>query len=937
MSAQIAERLYNLLPVVYRLRDADQGEPLRALMAVIEKQLLAIREDIDGLYENWFIETCEEWVVPYIGDLLGVRGLNPLSPTVFSQRPFVANTLHYRRGKGTVAVLEGMAHDITGWPARAVEFFELLETSQHLNHLRPGNVRTPDLRETNALELLGGPFEQAAYTVDVRHISGEQGKYNIGNVGIFLWRLQGYPVALATPWAVSTPPDGRFTFSPVGHDAPLFNLPVKEAQSPSRIEESDVPGELRRRALYDELEARRQAVANGDESLAVYFGPDPVLRVTLPSGTIPPEQIVVCDLSQWTRPPTTKTYTTSEGKPVSLDIAVAVDPKLGRLTFPAAKPPAAVQVSSAYGFSGNLGGGPYDRRQPRPMPGESAPAEPDTVADPNALNVLIRVPSAGIGTLGQALAAWDQHAHPRAVIQIEDSRTYAEALTVTFSGGGELTIQAANGERPTILGDILVKGGTGSERLVLNGLLVAGQLNVQDKLGALSIMHGTLVPGWSLQAGQPQPSDGPSLIVAATSDALSLNIDHSICGPLRLQAKMGRVTVEDSILGSPFRAGPAILTPALVSGNLAPFPSLSAVKPSVTVTMADEGPYTIVLPSKPTTLTGARDALQSAIQAASDSDAFAGARVIVVGNRLAVLPGVPSDVRISLAPGDPTAAELRLDPGSAREVTALVSGALSPFPALTSASPAVNVTMGADGPHIATMTPGPSTLAQARDQLQSSIRAAFTTDAFTGTSVGTLDDRLVVLPGASATPVIFRAAPSDSTTFRELALQSARPAIAADDAGDQPGPPASLLRTTILGTVHVRELTLASEVIFTAPVLADRRQVGCVRFSYVPAGSETPRRFRCQPDLALKDVTDPGERANTRVRLTPSFTSTTYGDPGYGQLSLLTADEIRTGAEDGSEMGAFSFLKQPQREANLQTSLAEYLRFGLEAGFFYVT
>ena len=42
--------------------------------------------------------------------------------------------------------------------------------------------------------------------------------------------------------------------------------------------------------------------------------------------------------------------------------------------------------------------------------------------------------------------------------------------------------------------------------------------------------------------------------------------------------------------------------------------------------------------------------------------------------------------------------------------------------------------------------------------------------------------------------------------------------------------------------------------------------------------------------------------------------------------------EIAGGAEDGAEMGAFSFLQQPQRLANLTTALAEYLRFGLEAG-----
>ena len=47
--------------------------------------------------------------------------------------------------------------------------------------------------------------------------------------------------------------------------------------------------------------------------------------------------------------------------------------------------------------------------------------------------------------------------------------------------------------------------------------------------------------------------------------------------------------------------------------------------------------------------------------------------------------------------------------------------------------------------------------------------------------------------------------------------------------------------------------------------------------------------------------------------------------------------EIRQGADDGAEMGAWRFLRQPQREANLRTSLDEYLRLGLEAGLIYVT
>src|SRR5512143_2353593 len=65
------DRLYNLLPAVHRMRDADQGEPLRALLRVIASQVNVIEDDISGLYDNWFIETCEDWVVPYIGQLVG--------------------------------------------------------------------------------------------------------------------------------------------------------------------------------------------------------------------------------------------------------------------------------------------------------------------------------------------------------------------------------------------------------------------------------------------------------------------------------------------------------------------------------------------------------------------------------------------------------------------------------------------------------------------------------------------------------------------------------------------------------------------------------------------------------------------------------------------------------------------------------------------------
>ena len=183
----------------------------------------------------------------------------------------------------------------------------------------------------------------------------------------------------------------------------------------------------------------------------------------------------------------------------------------------------------------------------------------------------------------------------------------------------------------------------------------------------------------------------------------------------------------------------------------------------------------------------------------------------------------------------------------------------------------------------------------------------------------------------------------------------------ADHDGTQPGAPLQIVASTVIGRVHTAALELASNTIFFSeraaggvlpePVFSARKQIGCVRFSFLPAGSRVPRRFHCQPDLAIEQAIDAAQRSKpkrssierepiaTRIRawLKPSFTALRYGQPGYGQLRTSAPVEIRTGADDESEMGAFHELHQPQRENNLRVRLDEYLRVGLEAGIFYAT
>jgi hypothetical protein len=134
----------------------------------------------------------------------------------------------------------------------------------------------------------------------------------------------------------------------------------------------------------------------------------------------------------------------------------------------------------------------------------------------------------------------------------------------------------------------------------------------------------------------------------------------------------------------------------------------------------------------------------------------------------------------------------------------------------------------------------------------------------------------------------------------------------------------TLAGATVLGLLDARRLS-ADDTIFTGAVTVARRQQGCVRFSYVPPGSATPRRYRCQPDLAVAAAPgDPGVTA----RLVPAHVSTDLAHPGYAQLATFAAEELRTGAESGSEMGAFRSALTPQRLGNLRRSLDEYLPFG---------
>jgi hypothetical protein len=746
-----AEQLFQLLPAVMRRRDVEHGEPLKALVTVLAEAGALVDGDIEGLYENWFIETCDEWVVPYIGDLLGVRGLHALTGrATINQRARVANTIAYRRRKGTISMLEALARDTTGWNARAVEFFQHLSTTQNLNHVRLDRPATVDLRKADALELLDGPFDAFSHTADIRPVASGAARHGIANIGLFLWRLQSYFLPFSTARAVTSPPDGRYRFDALGADSALFNRPRTEAGIDQLAGEINVPGRLGRRSLYRELEGRRQDLVDGATPRTAYFGPQPVFQVFVREKPedgfepVAPERILICDLSDppaaipqgWRRPPTGKTYTgTATGTDVVMPVTVAVDPVLGRIAFPEGILPDAVKVSYAYGFSGDLGGGAYQRGdvladlEGRPVEWQVAVSTEEPA-----------VPGAVFASLGEAIGEWNQQPPGTVgVIAVTDNHLYEEALTganrIEVPEGSLLFIVAADWpklpvkdgvpgqtsriaghveaseRRPCLIGDVEVTGTAPADSrtpgtLVIDGLLIDGRLDVVptgddepgQNLGRLCLRHCRMVPG----------KGGVSVSGAYAN--LRIELDHAISGPVTLPDTVPGLGIADSLV------------------------------------------------------------------------------------------------------------------------------------------------VGGDG-----------------------IGAALSA------------------PGAVVT----------------------------------------VERATVFGTAGMQRLE-ASDSIFTGTVTVDRRQVGCVRFSYVPAGSVTPRRYRCQPDTALAEVAATEQQA-LLARLGPAFTSDDHHHPGFGQLAASAFAGIRTGAEDGSEMGAFNFLKQPQRDANLRAGLREYLRFGLEAGLIYVS
>lgn len=801
-----AQRLYELLPAIYRIRDTEtagadteQGAPLQQLIAVIAEQAAVLEENLAQLYDDQFIETCADWVTPYIGGLIGYRSLHGVAPRISRPRADVANTIAYRRRKGTAAMLEQLARDVTEWDARVVEFFELLVTTQYLNHLRLHNKASPDLRAWEPLERLGTAFNSIAHTVDVRRIATRQGKFNIPNIGVFFWRLHAYRLRASPAFQVD---QNRYLFSPLGNNTPLFTRPEAEEVITHIAEPINVPAPISRRVLDGYM---------GDyygegRSLWLRFGDEQGILQEIGA-----EEIHACNLRD-------------EGLSWAHEsqLQIAIDPVLGRLWFPS-------NVRQIVHISGHRSGSyrlPFDGQTT-----DSIVSNASVAAIRAALVLLDNLSADNISVIGDIASG--------------DIR-----IVVGFAAA---------------LGDSIPLIGVDADELTPTPTVTVTELLRSDEVGPDLRVDFHYGFGAALGGGEYERQQS---FVQGIEDAVSVTAGGSIQAALDAIAQDGAVEINDS---GRYEEALSITVPA--AGHIE--------------IRAGNG-------HRPTVV------LSEALQLRGEADSELTLNGLVLAGAGVTIPATDNGLR------QVTLRHCTLVPG-------------------------LELAINGEPLH----PNDPSLIVEHEN-------------------VAIVIDHCII--GAVRTMPVTKVEVSDSiidaTDPTHIAFASAA------DAENEPGGELSIENSTVIGRVFATSLPLVSNTIFhasaqdVAPVRSVRKQIGCVRFSYLPRGSQVPRRYRCQPDLAIQKaitaietkqagaLTDAQRESITNgvyARVQPAFTSLRYGSPAYCQLRKLTPIEIRTGADDESEMGVFHQVHQPQRETNLHVRFDEYLRFGLEAGIFYET
>lgn len=178
------EYLYRLLPGT--IKERDDGV-LQEFLEIIGDQAAAIKQNIDEMWKNFYIDTCEEWAVPYVGDLVGTKIIaNPAA----RNREEIKAAIHLRRLKGTTEGLKDLAKTSVGVSGVTVrEFFELCSMTQNVNYPNTDsrNMGLANVKDQKHLNTLDSAKDIIPHTADLRIPSNHAGWYNPNNLGMFVF------------------------------------------------------------------------------------------------------------------------------------------------------------------------------------------------------------------------------------------------------------------------------------------------------------------------------------------------------------------------------------------------------------------------------------------------------------------------------------------------------------------------------------------------------------------------------------------------------------------------------------------------------------------------------------------------------------------------------------------------------------------------------
>jgi hypothetical protein len=923
-AAFLGDKLWSRIPAIYRTLDTDAyntNGPLREMVNRIGASAAVLRRSIDRLWEDQSIETCDDWVIAYLGDLLATNLVNSLDAR--GQRLDVANTVYYRQRKGTVAILEEIAADITGWDVRLVEFFRRMARTRHsfdppIGLPVPGRTAATQSLATGdgatiafpTLNLTKTPIYRGSLQVIVNGSAAGSDDANGHITGSTLTGTIAYGTGAISLTFTEAPVAGA-TIT-VLYDYPGFDTSLQVAEGiAGQLTGSAIGGWANLRSVYGAAKAQT-AFDEFSHTADLRLGVDQVgwqnishlgvflWRLTsFAAGITTPVQSTQCP-GQYAFDPT--------GRLIPLFAAASrtassygdnwISPQEWQLPGPISAPllQAALENPAA-----------------TPLYATSVDTASQYSVTPNSLGVYFH-PGSYYELLPLSLflnASGKPTIYPtRGIFQIVDppSNPPAPPFFVTYHFGFSSTIGAGPYDRrlsgvaadPTPAPLTTIAQTPHAPAPAIPDPSPTGAIIIQDSLTYTTISDFAHIENVIVQAAPqtrpvlrwPAPAaSGPNQWILNGADQNStLLLDGLLLSgtDIVLTGSFNSVTLRCCTLDPGNAAGPQNTPPP---GDLY----------AQSIDQRDLAPTRLWIEANIATLTLDR-CITGPIRTRM------GGEVGTLAANDSILQAIPTSSLTSL-----------LQPSDLLDPRDFIQALLDSSPLSTFLQGKLTPTVLTDLKAWNGKTPlAPNLL----NDLLADLNAILPTHIYNeGLFAGIPLDPSIKFAGLSAPPAA-------QIQFNRQLLEAAFPLALGQAALALANGEAALGRTTVLGRVFVHRIE-ASESLLDDFTVVEDTQHGCLRFTAWPAGSLVPRQYECV-QIAVQS---------------PLFTSREFGQPGYAQL-LASADlailstgpgTILQGAQNGSEMGAFAREKNPIKESSILIKYQEYMPLGLSPVLIRVT